>query len=268
MGAALRSLTLVAFVISLVIQVAFPLGITLLFRRKTRAPWRLFLFGVLVYAVFQLFTWLPVSVYLDTVVSARVDSEIHAFVWLLASAFLTALIEEMGRLWAFGFLFRRSGEPLTWRNGVMYGLGHGAAETTLLIAGLTFVSFLAYVALNLLGAEAITASLRADATPALREALESIIATDWTQPLIVAFERIIAMAHQLAWTLLIMQSLVSRQKRWTAFAVLYHASIAVIVPGVARLVGFSLAEAANAAFGLLSLWILFALRATRPSTHS
>jgi len=263
LGAVLRSLTVFAFVISLVVQVAFPLGIALMYRRKTLAPWRLFLYGALVYAVFQIFTWLPISVYLDATIGTRLDSEVQAFVWLLAEAFATALIEELGRLWAFKVLFQRSADPLTWRNGVMYGLGHGATETMLLIAGLTFISFSAYLALNLLGSDAIIASWGADATPALREALESIVATDWEQPLIVAFERVVAVAHQVAWSLLVMQSLVSRQKRWFGFALLYHGSIAVIVPGLAGLVGFPLAEAANAAFGLLSLRVIFALRATR-----
>jgi hypothetical protein len=63
-----------------------------------------------------------------------------------------------------------------------------------------------------------------------------------------------------AWALLVMQSLISRQKRWFAFALAYHVSIAVTVPGLARLGGFALAEAANAAFCLLSLWIAFSLR--------
>jgi hypothetical protein len=58
-----------------------------------------------------------------------------------------------------------------------------------------------------------------------------------------------------------MQSRISRQKRWFGFAVLYHASVAVIVPGLARLLGILVAEGANITLGALSLWIIVRLRA-------
>jgi uncharacterized membrane protein YhfC len=72
----------------------------------------------------------------------------------------------------------------------------------------------------------------------------------------VAWERVLALPHQVAWSLLVMSSLAWRQKRWFGFAVLYHASVAVIVPGLARLFGFAAAESVNMALAVLSLWII------------
>lgn len=261
-GVRLRTATVIAFVVSLLVQVGFPLGVAIHYRRTTRAPWRVFYYGVLVYAVFQLFSWLPISTYLDTVIGARLSSDLHAFLWLLASALAAGLIEEFGRLMGFLLLFGRRGDALSWRNGVMYGLGSGAVETMLLIAGLTFVYLLIYLALTLDGTSAVMASLAGEASPTLSEAIAEVVSTSWAQPLIVAFERVVALSHQVAWALLVMQSLISQQKRWFGFAVLYHASIAVVVPGLVRLLGYPAAEAANAGFTLLSLWIIFALRAT------
>lgn len=262
----MRVSTLLAFAVSLLVQVGLPLAAALTFRRRSRAPWRLFLYGALVFAAFQLFTWLPLSTYLDVTIGQRLTSGPQAFAWLLTLALATSVIEEGGRWLGYRFLFRQTDDRWTWRNGVMYGLGQGAVESMLLIAGLTFVYLLAYVLLNSLGPEAILASLGAGAeggteNQELTAALMTVVDTQWTQPLVVAFERAVALVHQVAWALLVMQSLVSRQKRWFGFAVLYHASIAVIVPGLARLGGFGLAEVANGLFALASLWLVMTLRA-------
>lgn len=253
--------TVVAFVVSLLIQVGYPIAAALYYRRRTGAHWQLFAYGVLVFALFQLFTWLPLSVYLDTVVEPRLPTATGAFFWLLALAFLTSLIEETGRWWGYRYLFPRGGFKLTWTNGVMYGLGHGAVETMLLIAGLTFVYFLAYLVLSQLNLDLLLQSLGAEASPALKEALQAIVSTTWDQPLVVALERVLALPHQVAWSLLVLENHVAGQKRWFALAVLYHLSVAVIVPGLARLVGFGLAEAANALLAVFSLWIILRLRA-------
>ena len=254
--------TIVAFLLSLVFQVGYPLFVTLLYRRRTGARWQAFAYGGLVFAVFQLFTWLPLSAYLDVVLGNRLSSPFWAFVWLLAMALMTALFEEGGRWLGFRYLFPRAKLRLGWRQGVMYGLGHGFLETVLFIAGLTFVYLLAYVALTKLGLAEAMPSLSENAPSSVRQAISDIVDTAWTQPMIVAVERMLALPHQVAWTLLVMQSHISRQKRWFGFAVLYHLSIAVIVPGLARLFGFFTAEGVNVLFALLSLWIVVKLRDT------
>jgi len=76
----------------------------------------------------------------------------------------------------------------------------------------------------------------------------------------VALERVLALPHQVAWALLVMESLASRQKRWFGFALLYHTSVAVIVPGLAQLAGFAVAETVNLLFAGLSVWIILKLR--------
>ena len=172
------------------------------------------LYGALVFAVFQMFTWLPFSAFVDIVWGERVTSSAGAFVWLMAMAALTALVEEGGRAIGYRYLFPRSDLRLTWRNGVAFGLGHSALETMWLIAGLTFVSFVAY----LLAGPLLAGELAADAPGATSAALLAAANVTWTQPLVVALERILALPHQVAWALLVMESLASRQKRWFGFA--------------------------------------------------
>ena len=259
-GFGLRTATIVAFALSLIFQVGCPLAITLHYRRRTRAPWALFLYGALTFAVFQLFTWLPLSAYLDIVVGSALTSEFWAFVWLLAMAATTSLVEEAGRWLGYRYLFPKGAFRLVWRNGVLYGLGHAALETMLFIAGLTFVYFLAYLLLGRLDLGLLLSSMGPDASAEFREALQTIVDTSWEQPLVVALERALALPHQIAWTLLVMVSILNRQKRWFVIAVAYHTSVAVIVPGLARLAGFAAAEGANLVLAALSVWIILRLR--------
>ncbi|MHB0858674.1 MAG: YhfC family glutamic-type intramembrane protease [Anaerolineae bacterium] len=264
----MESSTVIAFVVSILLQVGFPLAIALRFRRDTRASWQLFAFGAAVFAVFQLFTWLPVSVYLDTLIGLQPISDTASFAWMMALALSTSLVEEGGRWLGFRYLFPRGPFRLSWRNGVMYGLGHASLETVVLFAGLTFAYFILYVVLHQFDFELLTLSMSEEASPTLVEALQAIRQTSWEQPLVVAAERLMALPHQVAWSLLVMQSLVSRQKRWFGFAVLYHTSVAIIVPGLARLAGFTLAEGVNLLLALLSLWIIARLRAVAPELGS
>lgn len=245
-----------AFIVSLLIQVGYPLGVILIYRRRMQTPWALFAYGALVFAVFQMFTWLPFSAFIDVVWGERVTSSSGAFVWLMAMAAMTALVEEGGRAVGYRYLFPRRDLRMTWRNGVAFGLGHNALETMWLIAGLTFVSFVAY----LLAGPLLSGEIGADSPGATSLALLAARNVTWTQPLVVALERVLALPHQVAWALLVMESIVSRQKRWFGFALLYHTSIAVIVPGLAQLAGLAVAESVNLVFAALSVWIIFKLR--------
>jgi uncharacterized membrane protein YhfC len=246
----------IAFIVSLLIQVGYPLGVILYTRRRIGTPWSLYAYGAIVFAVFQMFTWLPFSAYVDTVWGEQVTTAEGAFVWLMAMAALTALVEEGGRALGYRYLFPRSDLKLTWNNGVAFGLGHNALETMWLIAGLTFVSFVAYLASGPL----LAGELAVDAPGATSLALLAAHSVTWTQPLVVALERVLALPHQVAWALLVMESLASRQKRWFGFALLYHTSIAVIVPGLAQLAGFAVAEGVNLGLAALSIWITLKLR--------
>lgn len=237
-------------------QIGYPLAAILYFRRRTRTPWPLYVYGALIFAVFQLFTWLPLSAFLDVVWGEKLQSAWGAFVWLMATALLTALVEESGRWLGFRYLFPRGNHRLTWHNGVAYALGHNALETMWLFAGLTLIGFMTYLIIGRMDPLALVQQVSPEAGTAEAAALHELATVSWAQPLTVAFERILALPHQVAWALLVMESLASGQKRWFGFAVLYHTSIAILVPGLARLAGFAVAETVNLVLAGASIWII------------
>ena len=251
--------TVLAFLVSILAQIGVPLTIALVFRRRTRAAWQAFFAGALIFVLFQLFTWLPLGTYIDTVFGSRIASGFSEF-WQLTLAFVSSLVVEGGRWLGYRYLFPRGALRLSWRNGVMYSLGYASVETMLLIAGLTFIWFLGYAILSQVGMDGLLRALGSEANPSLRDALQAIVDTSWQQPIVVAVERMLDLPHQIAWSLLVMQSLIRGQKRWFGFSVLYHTSVAVIVPGLARLAGFWVAEGINLVLASLSLWIVLRIR--------
>lgn len=252
-------ITIVAFLVSSAVQVLAPVGLAIWLRRRIGGSWRAFGLGAAVFAVFQLLTWQPFSTHLDHAVGSHLQEPTSRFIWLVAMAGAGALLEEGGRWIGYRWLFPRLGLRLSPPDALMAGLGHAAIETSLLIAGLTFMHLALYMLLRSVDITLFLGSLGAEPQDELVNTLRSLAATRWHQPLWIALDRTLSLPHQLAWALLVAQSLLSRQKRWFGYAVCYHLGIAVIVPGTATLVGLPTAEMLNAVLAACSAVIALRL---------
>ncbi len=255
-------ITIVAFLISLGFQVLAPVGLAIGLRRRLGGSWSAFLLGAAIFGIFNLLTWQPLSTYLDQAVGSQLQDPSSRFVWLVAMAGIGAFLEEGGRWIGFRWLFRRFGLQLNPQEALMSGLGHAAIETSLLIAGLTFMHLTLYLLLRSVDVSFLLDSLGAAPQDELVGTLASLAETRWDRPLWIALDRAFSVLHQLAWAVLVAQSLLSRQKRWFAYALFYHFGVAVIVPGVATLAGLALAEIINAILAacsaLVALWLVSA----------
>ena len=253
-------ITILAFVLSLSLQVLAPVGLAIWLRRRIGGSWRAFGLGAVVFALFQLCTWQPLSTYLDQVVGSALHDPIHSFFWLVAMAGVGALLEEGGRLIGYRWLFPKLDLELEPPEALMVGLGHAALETSLLIAGLTFLHLVLFLLLRSVDAASLLGSLGAEPQDELVATLVNLADTRWHQPLWMALDRALSLPHQMAWALLVAQSLLSRQKRWFGYAICYHWGVAVIVPGVATLAGLPIAEMLNVVLAgcslLIALWLL------------
>jgi uncharacterized membrane protein YhfC len=133
---------------------------------------------------------------------------------------LAGIFEETARYILFKYIMKNSHE---WKDSVIIGLGHGGIEAILLgvIAIGTFIQMIAMrdtTALSALG-------LPADQL----EIAKSQIASYWAQsavtPLFGFIERISAISLHLGLSVLVMFSIVSGQRKWFWFALLWHAFV-------------------------------------------
>ena len=93
---------------------------TLWFKRRYGSRWRVWLYGTLIFVVFQLVSRVPLMAYLGAVVGPKIaESRALAVGWIGVAALTAGLVEEIGRWLGYRYLFPRARAQYGWTNGVM-----------------------------------------------------------------------------------------------------------------------------------------------------
>ena len=250
-----------SFAIAILVDIGFPLAVTLWFRRRYGSAWRVWLYGVLVFAVFQLFTRVPLMTYLSTVVGPKIaGSTALALGWTTVAALTAGLVEELGRWLGYRYLFSRGRVAYEWANGVMYGLGHGGLESILLVGGAAISSLASYMLVSRMDAGQMGGLLSTDQMQALLAAQQQYRAMPPWLPLLGGVERMLTLPIQVCFSLLVLQCFVRGERRWLWIAVLAHAVLDFVAPLVAQGGHYIAAEFIVALFCAVALWTIWRLR--------
>jgi uncharacterized membrane protein YhfC len=252
---------------AIVFEILFPLLLAFFISRRLKVGWRYFLYGALVFFVCQLILRVPAVQVIQTLITPQLKtSSALLWGWLFILALTAGLFEEVGRYLGYRIFMRN--EEKTWNKAVMYGTGHGGIESILLVAGLgalTLVNLFLLPTLNL-------SSLPADQQKQIVDQFAAIAAQPGWLPLLGAYERLCAIAFQIAMAVVVLQVFRRGQIRWLWLAVLAHFAFDFATIGVAQglpLLGVTNATlVALAAEGVVTigalgaLWTIFALRDT------
>ncbi|HEX3674419.1 MAG TPA: YhfC family glutamic-type intramembrane protease [Rhizomicrobium sp.] len=131
-----------------------------------------------------------------------------------------ALFEETGRLIAFRFFAKRTGDAGT---GVSYGIGHGGAES-IIIGALGQAQAIVFALL--LDAGKLQGTLGAKLPPATYAKIrDSLLHLNFLIGIAGGFERIAALLLQIALSLLVWRAVERREWRWFLAALLLHAGV-------------------------------------------
>ena len=123
---------------------------------RLSAGWRIFWLGALVFIISQLALRIPIVTTLQAMVAPRLTSSpLLNLAFGLFLAFTAALFETGGRYLGYRFLLRNT--PKTWDTGVLFGLGHGGIESTVLIGGLAIIQRVALLTATEAGLSAMPA---------------------------------------------------------------------------------------------------------------
>jgi uncharacterized membrane protein YhfC len=172
--------------------------------------------------------------------------------WLACSALTAGLFEEVARYYGYRRLCR---DERSYRVGLMYGLGHGGIESTLLV-GLSLVG--AVVTYVLYTHNALpTAGVPADKVAALHAQMASLTPLN---ALAGGVERLFALTLQVGFSLLVLQAFTRNDRRWVWIAVAAHAAVDFAAVALMKLGGIALAEAALAVIAAGAAWLIWKLR--------
>lgn len=188
-----------------------PIALGYWWRSRAGTSFVVFGWGAVVFFISQIVLRLPWQIPLNRWVTTSHRSWLTAFV--IFSALTAAVFEEVGRWVGYRTVLKaeRSGNA-----GVMFGLGHGACESILLV-GLPIVGVLILVNSGMISQPLALQAVRQQAA-----ALGG-----WGAQLAV-IERASSIAAHVGLSLIVLQGFTRRSNRWLLLAILLHAALDAI----------------------------------------
>jgi uncharacterized membrane protein YhfC len=248
----------VGLAIGALISLLLPIVLAVITNRRTGTSWSVFFWGVLVFFVAQIILRIPWQVPLNSFVVSRAHGSIPILIgWIAVSALTAAIFEEVGRWIGYRFLVREH----TWRNGVMFGIGHGGCESILLVGFAILNSLIAYILLTNGGLGGLVPANQLASVEAAYAGLNPFTAA------LGGIERIFAMATQIALSLIVLQGFIRNERRWLWLAIGYHFATDAIGAGVASWHPY-IGEGIIGLFAVVSVWLIVWFYRNAPESAS
>jgi uncharacterized membrane protein YhfC len=261
------ALVVATFLFVAAFEILVPLVLGYLIVRRYSIPWKLFGLGALSFILVQLVHTPLVVVIQQPLFSALQEvfpeGTLALGIFSLVLGFLAAIFEEPARYIVFRWIFPKLQIPLTKDRGLLFGAGWGGVESMIvaLLLVLTLVSYL-YAPMvteeELQSAnESIGGTLTQDQIQQIlsqNEALMQITPVDLLPGLA---ERMMTIIHHLAWTIMILASVVFGRYLLLLLAILWHTGIDALAVYLAQTSGIIPAEAAIFISTLLAVMYLF-----------
>jgi uncharacterized membrane protein YhfC len=207
--------------IALSIMIAGPIALASWFWRRYGVSPRAFLYGALVFVVFQLILRLPLVTLVTQRIGTRLGEQSILLLYLLGLAFSAGLFESIGRWAGYRWLFPGR-LPYDWAHGVAYGIGHGGIESAVLVGLSSALNFIQALVLTTLPLDQLQSQYSGDMLTQVLQARDIYAALAWYEPLLAAIERAATIPLHVALALLVMRVFTSGQQRWLLYAIVIH----------------------------------------------
>lgn len=260
---------ILSYILNPLLMLALPIALGLFLARRLRLPWRLFFIGAATFILSQV-VHIPLNLGLDQLFTLGVLPRPPEAYRILVSAVLlgltAGLCEEIARYAVYRWWIKSA---RTWRQGLMFGAGHGGIEAMItgLLAGLGAVNIVV-----LSNTDLSTLPITPDQLTEIERQMAAALSYPWYFPLLGALERVFAMTFHLAAALMVLQVFRRRNLLWLLAAILWHTTLNAVAVYVLRtasaaqgeVAGALWSEAALGALALGSLGIILALRSGEP----
>lgn len=201
-------LTIVMEIAAMVLTLGVPLGVLIVFRKKTKASFIGVGIGALIFIVFVSVEKLIQSAVFNT---ANVSGQFFAnniFLMGVVGALFAAVFEETGRYVGFTFLKRKHPQK---EQAVMYGIGHGGIEAILLGFLTMFSNLMIMVALYNTGMEKVIVTSDSAAAAQLMTSLSVFYSTPSVMFLLSGIERVFAFVAHMAMSVVVYKSVAEKK---------------------------------------------------------
>lgn len=196
-------------------------------RSRTGASWKVWGWGALTFFVSQIVLRIPL-LQVATIALAQLDlgwSEEQSFWFNLAFLTLTASLFEEGGRWLM--MRWRNRDIVQWKDGVMFGAGHGGIEAMLLVG---FAAINGVIALSL--GDAVLANVPPEQLELAQAQIAQLQSVTWDAVALAIWERVIAIIFHTAASLLVLKAVRERKSLWWWAAFVLH----TLLNGIALIV--------------------------------
>ena len=231
--------------------------------RRTGAPARVWIWGALAFIASQVArTPLLIAATLGLAQLSLDWTETQSFWFNLVTLCASAALFEEGARWLV-MRWRRA-DMLEWRDGVMFGAGHGGIEAIIYVA----LAAISNLVLLLLPTQLLLqGQTDPAATAAIQAQVDALRTMAWWMPFIALWERVLAITLHTAASLLVQRSILTHNALpwWGAFLLHFFGNAVVLY--VVQYYGILAGEAALTVFALIPIAIIWQTWRTR-STES
>lgn len=214
--------SIIGMVVSLILCVGVPVLLCILVRKKYQGSW----LGLLVGALTFMVVVMMLEQILHNVVFMAFGEVIAGNIWLYAlyGALAAAVFEECGRYFAMKRILLKRGQ-LNGPGALMYGIGHGGIEA-ILVTGFTYVSnILTAFLINNGGIQSSLETLEGANRQAAEQSLEALGSTQSLMFYLGGVERVLALALQIALSILVYQAVKRGANQYLLAAFLVHFAV-------------------------------------------
>jgi uncharacterized membrane protein YhfC len=240
------------------LMMVFPLVLGAWVVRRWRLDWAVFGVGALTFIASQVLH-IPFNQFLlnpQLERSGLLSGD--GWAWVMTALLLglsAGLFEEIAR---YITLKRFTSRVSEWREGVLFGLGHGGIEA-ILLGALAFYGLFQALALREVSLEGVVPLEQIEAT---RIQLESYWGMAWYEPLWATLERLSALSFHTMAALLVLKAVRQNRVFWMVVAILAHTLFNAVALVAIKGLGVAATELILAGIGLFCLWVIFRIRSS------
>lgn len=255
-----------AYLLSVSGMIILPFVLAFYLVRKFKLSWRLVLAGALTFIASQVLH-IPV-LYALTALFQNGTLPTILLAWTLAFnavllGLLAGIFEETARWILYKFILKNA---KTWDEGVLVGLGHGGVEAVIL-GGLGLASVVSMILMR--NATDLSAF---GISPDQMALAKQQVADFWSAPVYMAFlglvERVFAVSLHLSLSVMVLYSVAYKKPVWFWIALLWHAIVDGVTVYFLPTVGALGVEGIVGICAIVSLFILFKMRALFVQTEA
>jgi uncharacterized membrane protein YhfC len=230
-----------SYILAVLIEIGLPIILAIIFRKKFKVSWVIFFIGLALFLVSLI--RIPLNSYVSNQLRYFFMGDNLLLMAILFPSFTAALFEEGFRTLGIGLIIRNK----TYEKGLMYGTGHGGGgESMIFVGGSLLANFIIY--------KFFPAFPGADI---LKTQFES---ASWFIPLVGAGERVLAIAVQIAFSVLIMHAFLYKKYYFIIYAFLAHFVLEFVAVYLNLKLGILWAEIALIVFACIALAVILLLK--------